>query len=292
MGKHAFLIFAHANMQNLINCIKSIDDSRNDIFIHIDKKWKNFDFNKLYQIVKFSKIYFTEKRISVYWGGISQIQAYLIALEAAKKQSKYEYYHLISAQDICIKTQDYLHDFFDANKGKEFIEIKENKEWFESSLSRLKYYHLQTKHNFFLRVINKISRELQKIFRVDRLKNLNVEIKGGSNWASITDEFCDYLIENKKTIFKICGYGFCTDEFFLQILAYNNPVFKDALYKLNAKSDCELDNMRYIDWNRGGPYLFKEEDFDIIMESECLFVRKVTSDNKLPQMILDALGKN
>lgn len=289
MGKHAFLILAHANMQNLINCVKSIDDCRNDIFIHIDKKWKDFDFNKLKQIVKYSKLFYTKQRIPVYWGGVSIITASLIALESASKQNNYDYYHLLSGQDICIKSQDYLHNFFDTNKGKEFIQISDEEEWYKKGSYKLKYYHLQTKNSFFLKCVNKVSKGIQKLFGVNRLKNLNIEIKGGSNWASITDEFCNYLIQNKKTILKICGYGYCADEFFFQIMAYNSK-FRDALYCINAKSYCEISNMRYIDMKRGFPYLFKEEDFDAIMESDSIFVRKVTCDNNLPQMILDKLG--
>ena len=38
MNKHAYLIIAHDNFYTLEKLIKSIDDSRNDIYIHIDKK--------------------------------------------------------------------------------------------------------------------------------------------------------------------------------------------------------------------------------------------------------------
>ena len=37
MGRHAYLIMAYNNPEQLIKLIKLLDDSRNDIFVHIDK---------------------------------------------------------------------------------------------------------------------------------------------------------------------------------------------------------------------------------------------------------------
>ncbi|RRK09135.1 glycosyl transferase, partial [Lactiplantibacillus garii] len=41
MHKHAYLITAHHQFTLLCRLIKMIDDERNDIYIHIDKKAKN-----------------------------------------------------------------------------------------------------------------------------------------------------------------------------------------------------------------------------------------------------------
>lgn len=61
MKKHAFLIIAHNNEVNLINLIKSIDFDCNDIYIHIDKKWKDFNFEKIKQTAKYSSVTFSKK---------------------------------------------------------------------------------------------------------------------------------------------------------------------------------------------------------------------------------------
>lgn len=65
MKKHAYLIIEHKDNFVLETLIELLDDSRNDIFIHIDKKTKNFNFEKYKNKVKFSKIYFIP-RIKVY----------------------------------------------------------------------------------------------------------------------------------------------------------------------------------------------------------------------------------
>ena len=49
---HAYLIIAHNEFDILKKTIQMIDDERNDIYIHIDKKCKNFDFQALSAIPK------------------------------------------------------------------------------------------------------------------------------------------------------------------------------------------------------------------------------------------------
>ena len=59
--KHAYLIIAHNNFYILEKLIMMLDYPHNDIFIHIDKKCKNFDFLYFSSLTKYSKIIFTKK---------------------------------------------------------------------------------------------------------------------------------------------------------------------------------------------------------------------------------------
>ncbi|MFB9769762.1 hypothetical protein [Lactiplantibacillus modestisalitolerans] len=43
MGKHAYLIQAYNNFEFVEKLLAAIDDSRNDVFLHIDKKASNVD---------------------------------------------------------------------------------------------------------------------------------------------------------------------------------------------------------------------------------------------------------
>lgn len=118
--KHTYLIIAHSNFYILEKLLLLSDDTRNDIFIHIDLKCNNFDFKYFKNIPQRSNIYFTERN-SVIWGNISQIKTELILFKTASSKKKYQYYHLISGVDLPIKSQDYIHHFFDRNNGREFI---------------------------------------------------------------------------------------------------------------------------------------------------------------------------
>lgn len=79
---HAFMIIAHNQFELLKKLILALDDERNDIFVHIDAKVKDFDFDSFKSLTKFSEIHFTD-RINVTWGDFSQVKAEMILLKAA-----------------------------------------------------------------------------------------------------------------------------------------------------------------------------------------------------------------
>ena len=62
---HAYLILAHTNYHQLQQLVTSLDDERNDIYIHIDKK---SDTTNLHLRTSYSNLYFAEKE-DVRWGG-------------------------------------------------------------------------------------------------------------------------------------------------------------------------------------------------------------------------------
>ena len=66
MKRHAYLIIAHKNFEQLKKLLVLLDDAQNDIFILIDKK-SVFDKNDFLQICEKSNVQFV-KRIHVNWG--------------------------------------------------------------------------------------------------------------------------------------------------------------------------------------------------------------------------------
>ena len=117
--KHAYLIIAHNNWKQLSLLLSVLDDERNDIYIHIDKKSKNVPIDSLRKSVKKSKLHIYRK-FKIYWGHFSQVECELYLFEKTSK-NKYFRYHLISGADLPIKSQDYIHDFFEKNADYEFV---------------------------------------------------------------------------------------------------------------------------------------------------------------------------
>ena len=113
-NRHAYLIMAHNEWELLNTLLSLIDDPRNDIFLHIDKKVKKMP--DLYQ-PKYSKLYFTPKRYDVRWGDVGQVHSEMHLFRTAYEHGSYQYYHKLSGVDLPIKTQDYIHDFFDKHNG-------------------------------------------------------------------------------------------------------------------------------------------------------------------------------
>lgn len=113
--KHAFLIIAHNEYPVLEVLLSMLDDERNDIYLHIDKR-----ATELFQQIKKVKMqkagfYLIENPIKVYWGDISQVQVEYLLFETALSHGPYAYYHLLSGTDLPIKSQDYIHAFFQQN---------------------------------------------------------------------------------------------------------------------------------------------------------------------------------
>ena len=99
---------------------------RNDLYLHVDKKAKAFDPHEFSAIVKHAKLIFL-KRMSVTWGGYSQIALELMMLNRAT-ETHHSYYHYISGVDIPLKTQTEILAFFDEREGREFVEIGEEED--------------------------------------------------------------------------------------------------------------------------------------------------------------------
>lgn len=271
-NRHAYLILAHKDDLVLRTLISMLDDPRNDIFIHMDKKTANFDEQKILGLAKKSHVVITP-RITVSWGAYNIIDAELILLKEATKYGHYAYYHLLSGQDLPIKTQDYIHSFFDKNRGKEFVCFQSPS--FQHA-KRVKYYYpfqdrFGKKSSLCLRAFNIAFPLMQKIVGVNR--NKGISFQKGTQWFSITDDLARHVVQKEPWIKETFKSTLCCDEVFLHTIIINSK-FRNNLYRKEFDDDRHA-NMRLIDWNRGKPYVFRTTDLDEIRKSDCLFVRKI-----------------
>lgn len=262
--RHAYLIMAHTNFKQLQILIDLLDDERNDIYLHIDKKAKTFPQLKS----NASHLYFVEQ-IDIVWGSYNQIQCEMILIEAAAKVG-YQYYHLLSGMDLPLKTQDTIHSFFTVNAGKEFLSIDEDAQSSKKLNLRTEYYHVfgdvaGNGRDFFsrtLRVTDRILVYLQKALHIRRESTF--PLYKGANWFSITHNLVCYLLSHKDAIEKQFSFSSCADEVFLQSVAMASP-FRDNIVN---------NTLRAIDWTRGRPYVYRKEDVSTLLASEALWARK------------------
>lgn len=295
MNKHAYLIIAHNEFYILERLLKLIDDKRNDIYLHIDKKVKNFDFEYYKRLVKHSKIYFTD-RINVSWGKDTQIKCELLLLKEATKQ-KYDYYHLLSGVDLPLKNQDEIHNFFNKCGHKDFVHFCYHHEVNNHIIERVKYHHLFLKNirsnnktnRFISQKLHSILLRIQKIINYSRIKNEQDKYYYGANWFSITDELANYIVSKGKQILKKYKNTLCADEIFLQTLVFNSKFYKN-LYLYEDDNYKQI--MRYIDWKRGEPYTFTIDDYNLLTESNMLFARKTSTKTQKEKQLVDKIYKN
>ncbi|KOO65771.1 beta-1,6-N-acetylglucosaminyltransferase [Xylanibacter rarus] len=294
-NRHAYLIIAHDQPELLQILISLIDDVRNDIFITIDSRT---DIN-IFKSIKAqnSNLFFTQQNNNC-WGSVKLVETEFLLFETARKKEHYSYYHLLSGQDLPIKSQDYIHQVCDKLQGKEFVEFeKESPQSLKVLNNKTRYFYILQNHfrcnNIFekiiVRLIQKSFLSLQNVFQVRRRYKL--ELKKGCQWVSITDNFCKYLIEHKEEILQMFNHTFCPDEIFLQTVLWNSP-YKNNIYDYEDEYHSCL---RYIDWKRGEPYIWKENDFDELINStnKCFFARKFNvQDKNLINKIVMFLNKN
>lgn len=280
INKHAYLIIADKNPKQLNTLLQLLDNERVDIFIHIDKKSAMQTADIKSADLK-AKVYIY-KEIKVYWSDISLTEVELFLLKKARSTGRYCYYHLLSGSDLPIKPQDEILSFFDRNQGKEFIEYQVPGKFLSKPYySRVRYYHLFSKHyrhsgkfhllrDYFFIAIEYIAMFFQMLIGINRIRGL--EYARGSQWFDVTNDLAEFILKNEFWILKQFKMTRASDESFLPLLVHNSE-YKHRLYRKSFDGDMHA-NMRFIDWNRGNPYLFKKNDFNELISSDLLFARK------------------
>ncbi|MBS6161158.1 MAG: glycosyl transferase [Firmicutes bacterium] len=272
--KHAYLLMAHNNIEQLNLLLTTLDSEYCDIYLHIDLK-SNIAEDDIVALTK-SEIYFS-KEISVFWADYSQVECELFLLEQAVRKN-YKYYHLLSGADFPLKTPKEIADYlYEDNKIYLHFATPENVAF---TYKYVKYHHFFQKQLYIVnrgkqfsifKVINKLCLIVQKVLRVNRVQD-NIQIKKGANWFSIPDDVAKFVLTKKSWIRKQFINTRSGDEFFLQTVLYNSN-FKNRIYHFNEDDNYES-CLRYIDWKRGNPYIFQKQDYMELISCKMFFARK------------------
>lgn len=271
MSKICFLIAAHKNYNQTMRLINHLKKDF-DLFVHIDKKsaLKIDSFENV-------KVY---KKFKVYHGGFSQIVTTLFLMEEAIKNN-YDRYIFISAQDIPLKNNFEIKDFFE-NNDREYLSyenIRNNEGLYKEMSFRLNAYNF----GFWYRKLlsRKIREIISKIPFINRQTPENIYY--GSQWWNLTKNAISYIlkfvVENKNYLERF-KYTWGSDEFF----------FQSILMQSELKNNCENNCLRYLIWQGGVPIVFKLKDYDNFIYGEVnLFARKF--DEKIDNDIINKLYK-
>lgn len=270
---HAYLIIAHDKIEQLQLLLDCLDDERNDIYLHIDKKFGPIPTLS----TRKARLFVLSKRLDVRWGDYSQVEAELLLIETALSGGfAYSYLHLLSGADLPIKTQDHIHSFCAKNAGKEFIGYHSTEETAET-IRRAHRYHLFPKYfrstNVILRSLRFAFLLFQDIFKLNR--NSGTCFRKGAQWFSITSEMASFFLSQKHWLDKTFHHTFCPDELAIQTIAWNST-FKDRLYDIE---DEYCGNMRCIKWHNGQLSDWTADDYQTLACSDALFARKFNLDD-------------
>lgn len=264
--KHAYLIIAHHEFDILNKLIQAIDDERNDIFIHFDKKVRNCPSLTAH----YSNLYILEKRIDIRWGHCSQIEAEYLLFETAGIRDEYHYYHLLSGVHLPLKSQNDIHEYFLRLKNKVVLMHVPNSDYQTTlKIRRYNFFMKNFMHQvLFIRRLNQllwrfsicIQREL-RIFR-----NRNQQYVNASNWVSVPHHCITYLLQIKKDVLRKYRFTLCGDEFFIPS-ELENSYLKDRIYYDDRLLKCDFEG-------GANPRVYTLADYDELVNSGCLFARK------------------
>jgi hypothetical protein len=280
--KTAYLVFAYKNPKLLKRVIGTLSSEDCAFFIHIDQKSNIEEFSE----VRGENVFFSEKRIPVYWAEFSGVQAILLLLRMALESPQhYDYFVLLSGSEYPLRSAKYIGTFLEENRGMEFMSIvKMPNEAAGKPISRINTVRIQSNRpvrRFAFRALAKLG-----LAQRDYRKYLgSLKAYSGCTWWALTKEACQYILEFTQQNPYI-------GEYFQATFAPEEMFFHTILGNSSFGSRTRR-NLVYEDWSaRGGhPAMINDKHLaffeaqekvcldDAYGFGEVLFARKFSDDS-------------
>lgn len=285
--KIAYIITVYHKPEQLVRLIRNLNTDYSYFYVHLDSTKDIALFqNSFYEVSRFAKIKFLKRQDSR-WGRWGFTKAMINGLiEANKEKDPFDYIITLSGQDQPIKSNNYIEEFFEKNKNKNFIEHFPipNPEWHYGGLDRLEHFHFDFLGREYAyppkkklksvrdRILTKI---YSTYFSLPRKFPAHLKPFGGSCWFCLTGDTIKYILNflnENPDYMKYHKYTYLADEIFFQTIL------------LNAKDEAILNsienqNLIYLEW-RGERHVvvFNKEDYHKLADSDKLFARKFDLD--------------
>jgi hypothetical protein len=307
--KHLVAILAHKNPANVAVLIAECIQRNFEVLIHIDAKSRE-DFMSNPSFSKYSNLV-VDQAIDVKRAHFSIVEATQLLMKRGLKVD-FDYFHLISGEDIPVKSEIDFATFFEKNKGLNFInhftipvtspysqvrsEIFNSYSVFKDRLPKENYTYKFFKNGiglvdtFHFPEVSLLGKQVKKLTRFNTFKKMyhfvahrNLPILpyvGGSGWFSITKEMVNELVkysEQNPKIYQYFKHSLFPDEIYYQTIALQSR-FKNTI--INS-------DLRYINWNHPknhGPGFLTLEEVPSIKNSNGFFARKLNL-NSTPNFI-------
>lgn len=290
--KHAYLISAYKNPEQVYRLISVLNADNASFFLHIDKKSDKAPFEEM--LTEFNNKVQYIKREKIVWGGFGIVKAAINGFQAIDENGNYDYLHFLTAQDYPIKSLNEINNFFIENYGKSFLCYFSvpSDSWLFGGMDRIQNYHIgkrKGKSKISRQSLYYFNRIIQKTGIFKRKHPDGLKPFGGEGNMSLHKSAVQYILEyleNNPRFFNFHKYSFAPDEMMFHTILLNTS---------NQQLKKNLINMLlwYIDWTKPNaktyPVVFGTEDFENIKNSTKLFARKF--DIKYDSKILDLIDK-
>ncbi|MEP2782239.1 MAG: DUF5928 domain-containing protein [Pseudoruegeria sp.] len=277
MAKIAFILLCHKDPEAIIQQAEQLTAMGDCIAIHFDARAKSEHYQKIRKALDDNpNVAFSKKRIKCGWGEWSLVQATLHALEAAVDSfPRCTHFYMLSGDCMPIKSAKYTHDFLEANE-KDYIESFDyfNSDWIKTGMKeeRLIYRHFfneRTQKWLFYR-----SFEFQERFKLTRDVPADLQIMIGSQWWCLRRRTAEWILQftrERKDVMRFFKTTWIPDETFFQTLVRH----------LVPSEEIECRTLTFLMFSDYGmPVTFYNDHYEMLLNQDFLFARKISPDAK------------
>lgn len=275
-----YMITAYHKPKQLIRLINVLGKASgySNIYVHIDKK-SIISEDEIIDETSHSLNIF--KEYNIYWGGFNQLCSIVSLINKASKVKKYDFYILLSGQDMPVLPFSKISEFLKTNREKLFIDCfpMPSSNWnYKGGMGRVEWYWFMDAAAKF-RGVQRLQRLAQKFFEVFNLArpvSRKWKFFGGSDWWMLPGsvaEFCASKFNSDKKLRTCFRYSFIPTEMFFQTVIQSSEYYPSIAEN----------TYRYINWsanNSGHPDLISMEMIKDISDSNSLFARKFDLDSR------------
>lgn len=302
--KFAFLVEAHTDVIQAERFVKTLLEV-GDVYIHIDAKTKDKSIIERLNEIKKQILDKTQlsvyQCINVYWGGYSQVlcEKFLLQKAIAESGKIYDRIFILFGLDYLLYSPKRFKRFCEKYRNKEFVcGYNITRSYNKRQLKRIVLYHyfrdIPLPHKSFLRraIIGSSMLILKYLGLRKRpyivINGRKLDIYYGSNWVSLTGSCARYVLHEMSTnkmLEKYLSTAYAPDELIISTIVFNSEYGVNAIQNATQNFEC-LTPLHYLHYT-DHIWTYDESDFDDIMKSGKMFVRKLVSpkSDRLVEMI-------
>lgn len=296
--KIAYLIMAHTDASQLGRLVSALSIGEiTDFYIHIDRKSDRTVFENSVPKVE-SKVKFIDNQVYTTWGGYSQVRAYQSLInECVGACIDYDRVWLLSGLDYPLWSNEEMIHFFEENPELELMRgINISQDTMVDFKCRLYHFFRDFKAND--RIRGKLIREALKVMKTLSIRKKPYIYTNGkkndvymsSEWWCLTGKCVRYLHEqlnNNKDWRNYFKYSYAPDELVVATIIYNSEFGKNTVMKMpenwnvgDPERFAAITYTHYVEYY-SHIHIYDENDFDKLINSGKMFVRKLTSEKSI-----------
>jgi hypothetical protein len=285
--KIAYLLSCHLDPVHIARlCLKlTADDPDCAVFVHVDGK-SDMMPALADLIAGRARIRFTERRLAVYWGGYSQVEATYELLRTAMATGDYDRFMILQGADYPIKSAREIRDTLARRPDMEMLR------GCDATVARTRYLYSHARYTIFFdrpTIVKRLVNKITSVFDI-RSKRGHIRIDGrqwhvfwGSAKICFTRALADLFLrhEHHPALVRYFRHSFVPEEMVFHTIAFNSDL-RDNL--IDGALVPEREGLRLVD-TLGICYfeypttvtVFREADFERLCALPHFFVRKVTT---------------